>query len=93
MSISRLQDKWVVISGASSGFGAAAARQFGAQGARLLLGARRVDRLEQAAAAAKSAGAPEALVHALDVASPDVVERCRRRIGLPEHFWLYVAHM
>jgi len=35
-----LRDKWVLITGASSGFGAAAARAFGAEGARLLLGAR-----------------------------------------------------
>lgn len=64
---SRLADKWVLITGASSGFGAAAARQFGAEGARLLLGARRMDRLEAVAAEARHAGAPEAHIHALDV--------------------------
>jgi len=69
MNTTRLQNKWVVITGASSGFGAAAARLFGRQGARLLLGARRVDRLEQVAAEARTAGAPAALVHSLDVAS------------------------
>jgi NADP-dependent 3-hydroxy acid dehydrogenase YdfG len=63
-----LQDKWVLITGASSGFGAAAAAAFAAEGARLLLGARRLDRLEQVAAAAKNAGAPEAHFHKLDVA-------------------------
>ncbi len=64
-----LKDKWVLITGASSGFGAGAARAFGACGCRLLLGARRVDRLEQTAAAALEAGAREALVYPLDVAS------------------------
>jgi NADP-dependent 3-hydroxy acid dehydrogenase YdfG len=59
--------KWVVITGASSGFGAAAAIAFGAQGGKLLLGARRVDRLEEAATKAREAGAPEAHAHALDV--------------------------
>ena len=47
-----LKNKWVLITGASSGFGAAAARAFGAEGAKLLLGARRVDRLKQVAAEA-----------------------------------------
>ncbi len=62
-----LKDKWVLITGASSGFGAAAARAFGAEGSKLLLGARRSDRLEQVAAEARKAGAPEACVHFLDV--------------------------
>lgn len=72
---SRLKDKWVLITGASSGFGAAAARAFGAEGAKLLLGARRVDRLEQVAAEARKAGASEALVHALDVSKTASVEK------------------
>jgi NADP-dependent 3-hydroxy acid dehydrogenase YdfG len=45
-----LNDKWVLITGASSGFGAAAAVAFGAAGAKLLLGARRVDRLKKVSA-------------------------------------------
>jgi NADP-dependent 3-hydroxy acid dehydrogenase YdfG len=70
---SRLNDKWILITGASSGFGAAAARLFAAQGARLLLGARRMDRLEQTAAEARQAGAPEAQVHPLDVSQTSSV--------------------
>jgi len=62
-----LADKWVLITGASSGFGAAAARAFAAHGAKLLLGARRVDRLAAAANAALADGAPQAAYHALDV--------------------------
>jgi NADP-dependent 3-hydroxy acid dehydrogenase YdfG len=69
-----LANKWVLITGASSGFGAAAAKAFGAQGSKLLLGARRLKRLEEAAAAAREAGAPEAHVHELDVASTASVE-------------------
>lgn len=69
-----IRNQWILITGASSGFGAAAARAFAAQGARLLLGARRVDRLEQVAAQARQAGALEAHVHALDVAQTTSVE-------------------
>jgi NADP-dependent 3-hydroxy acid dehydrogenase YdfG len=71
---SHLANKWVLITGASSGFGAAAAISFGAAGARLLLGARRLDRLEAVAAKAKQAGAAAAQVHALDVTKTASVE-------------------
>lgn len=71
----RLKDRWVLITGASSGFGAAAARAFGAAGAKLLLGARRVERLEAVAAEARKAGASEAHVHGLDVTRTLSVEQ------------------
>jgi NADP-dependent 3-hydroxy acid dehydrogenase YdfG len=74
MSGTRLKDKWVMITGASSGFGAAAARAFGAEGSKLLLGARRVDRLKAVAAEARQAGAPEAHFHALDVSKTPSVD-------------------
>ena len=74
MSEYTLKDKWVMITGASSGFGAAAARAFGAKGAKLLLGARRIDRLKKVAAEARQAGAPEAHFHVLDVALTPSVE-------------------
>jgi serine 3-dehydrogenase len=74
MSKDTLKDKWVMITGASSGFGAAAARAFGAEGSKLLLGARRLDRLEQVAAQAHRAGAPEAHFHTLDVGKTSSVD-------------------
>ncbi|MGD0744746.1 MAG: SDR family NAD(P)-dependent oxidoreductase [Verrucomicrobiota bacterium] len=73
-SQSSLKNQWVLITGASSGFGAAAARAFGAEGAKLLLGARRVDRLKIAAAEARNAGAAEAHFHDLDVSQTPSVE-------------------
>ena len=69
-----LKNKWVLITGASSGFGAAAARAMGAEGAKLLLGARRTDRLQQVAAEAKQAGAGDAHFHFLDVSKTASVE-------------------
>jgi NADP-dependent 3-hydroxy acid dehydrogenase YdfG len=65
----QLSNKWVLITGASSGFGAAAALAFAAEGSKLLLGARRVERLKEVAAAARAGGAAAAEFHSLDVAS------------------------
>ena len=69
-----LKEKWVLITGASSGFGAAAAKAFGVCGARLLLGARRMDRLEQTAAEAQKAGPAEVHFHFLDVGTTESVQ-------------------
>lgn len=80
-----LQNKWVLITGASSGFGAAAAAAFAAGGARLLLGARRLDRLKEVADDARRAGAPEAHFHALDVSQTVSVDKfmtwAKQRMG------------
>ncbi len=69
-----LANKFILITGASSGFGAAAALAFAGQRSKLLLGARRVDRLEAVAAEARKAGAAEAHVHGLDVGKTASVE-------------------
>ncbi len=74
MTGAQLKNKSILITGASSGFGAAAARAFGAEGAKLLLGARRIERLEQVAVQARKAGAAEAHVHALDVSKTSSVK-------------------
>jgi NADP-dependent 3-hydroxy acid dehydrogenase YdfG len=82
---SPLENKWVLITGASSGFGAAAARAFGVKGAKLLLGARRVDRLKITAAEALKAGAAAVHFHKLDVSRTSSVEAfiawARKKIG------------
>lgn len=72
--LSRLANHWVLITGASSGFGAAAARAFAAEGSRLLLGARRSDRLEHVARECRKAGSPDVQVHSLDVSSTPIVD-------------------
>ncbi len=72
--ISRLSGKWVLITGASAGFGAAAAKAFAAAGSNLILGARRLDRLQALAPECRQAGAPRVEVHALDVASTASVD-------------------
>jgi 3-hydroxy acid dehydrogenase/malonic semialdehyde reductase len=69
-----LKNKWVIITGASSGFGAAAAQAFGAEGAKLLLGARRIERLKRVAAESRKAGAAVAHFHELDVSKTESVE-------------------
>jgi NADP-dependent 3-hydroxy acid dehydrogenase YdfG len=71
---SNLRNKWVLITGASSGFGAAAARAFGAEGCHLLLGARRVEKLGKVAEKAGAKGAASVSVHMLDVANTANVE-------------------
>lgn len=69
-----LRNKTVVITGASSGFGRAAAVAFGAQGARLVLGARRLERLNETAQLATQAGALSVQVLPLDVTLTGSVE-------------------
>ncbi len=54
--MSRLKDRAAVITGASSGIGAACARAFAAEGARVVLAARRADRLAGLASEIEAAG-------------------------------------
>lgn len=65
----------VVVTGASSGFGAACALAFAKRGHPLALGARRRERLEEVATACREAGAPDVLSLPLDVRSKESVDR------------------
>ncbi len=64
---SRLADQVVFVTGASSGIGAACARAFAAEGARLLLAARRIEGMKAAEPGLRAAGAQDVKVLALDV--------------------------
>ena len=68
-----LAEKTVFITGASSGIGQATARAFAAQGARLLLAARRNDRLE--AGRAQLSGAAAVHLLPLDVSNAAAVQQ------------------
>src|ERR1700682_4477687 len=63
----RLKGAVVVITGASSGIGAATAVAFAKRGARLELGARRMDRLTAVAQKCREAGSPDVNLRPIDV--------------------------
>ncbi|HEV2279236.1 MAG TPA: SDR family NAD(P)-dependent oxidoreductase [Acidobacteriaceae bacterium] len=70
-----LQNRVVFITGASAGIGAACAHAFAAEGARLLLAARRVERLTQMESDLRQAGAKAVHSFALDVQDRAAVEQ------------------
>ena len=67
--------KVVFVTGASAGIGAATALAFAAEGARLLLAARRVAKLAEVAAAAMERGAPAVHSIELDVRDRNAVQK------------------
>ncbi len=80
--MSRLRERIVFITGASSGIGRACAGAFADEGARLLLAARRIDRLDADAAEWMRRGATEVRTVRLDVRDRDAVFRAVD--GLPD---------
>ncbi|PYE17998.1 NAD(P)-dependent dehydrogenase (short-subunit alcohol dehydrogenase family) [Williamsia limnetica] len=66
----RIDDKVVIVTGASSGLGVAFAKGFAEAGARVVLAARRPDRLEQTASLVESVGGT-ALSVVTDISQPD----------------------
>ncbi len=73
MSVDPIAGKVVAITGASSGIGEATARLLAGRGARLILGARRADRLETTADDLRAQN-PAVVVAAVDVASREQVQ-------------------
>jgi serine 3-dehydrogenase len=76
-----LKDKIVFITGTSAGIGEATARAFAAQGARILLCARRVERIEKLARALESEHGVAAHAFRLDVRDQAAVDKAIA--GLP----------
>ena len=72
--MSDIQNKVVVITGASSGIGEAAGRLLAARGARVVLGARRIDRLQILVEELETAGL-QAVCKAVDVTRREDVEQ------------------
>jgi NADP-dependent 3-hydroxy acid dehydrogenase YdfG len=68
-----LHDKIVFVTGASGGIGAATAMEFARHGAKLLLCARRLDKLQAMDAGLRDAGAPDVYSFELDVRNRDAV--------------------
>jgi short-subunit dehydrogenase len=71
---------WVLITGASSGFGEEFARQYAAHGHALVLVACRLDRLQQLAAALRQQFRIEAVVEQVDLSDIAAVIQLRQRL-------------
>ena len=91
-----IKDKVVIITGASSGIGEATAKLLASQGAKIVLGARREDRLEQIADEIAAAGG-EAVFQALDVTRQDendaIVKLAKDRFGKVDVMFLNAGLM
>lgn len=91
MMTENIQGKVVVITGASSGLGEATARLLTQQGAKLVLGARRLDRLQTLAKELNLAN--RALVQT-DVSDRNQVQQlkelevCKIKVGFSDRYYL-----
>ena len=70
-----MKGKIVFVTGASSGIGAATAMEFARLGAKLMLCARRLERLQEMEAELRDAGAADLLLLEIDVRDRNAVKR------------------
>lgn len=70
-----LQGARVLVTAASRGLGAATARRFSLEGARVVISSRALDRLQETAAAINAETGNPVFTHAADVTNPDAVAR------------------
>ena len=77
--------KWALVTGASAGIGTALARDLASRGAKLILTARRVDRLETLAAELRANGTEVRIVSAdlNDPAAPEAIFAATEGAGVP----------
>jgi short-subunit dehydrogenase len=71
---------WVLITGASSGFGEEFARQYAEQGHSLVLVARRLDRLQTIAEALRQQFGIEVIVEQVDLSDVAAIIRLHQRL-------------
>src|SRR5215207_9262928 len=73
-------DSWVLITGASSGFGEEFSRQYAEQGRHLVLVARRLERLETLAAALRQRYRIDVVVEQVDLSDVAAVAQLHQRL-------------
>src|SRR2546426_4372016 len=90
IAMNRITGKLILVTGASSGIGEACARRFAAEGADLILWARRADRLERLAARLGTAHPVSLSLPGVDLPDPapgnpgpQALGRARRRAHRP----------
>ena len=76
-----MKGKIVFVTGASSGIGAATAMEFARNGAKLMLCARRLERLQAMEAELRDAGAADLLLLEIDVRDREAVKRVLERVA------------